>query len=133
MGTLRAIHEDAHVKPSVVQNRFYPRTAYDTELRAFCKDEGIIYESFWTLTGNPSLLASEPIRKLSQDAGVAKEIALYALVINLGIAPLNGTASAEHMKRDLEDVAKVRNWTFVYGEKWNGIVSNFKNLIGDES
>ena len=130
---LQHICENTNVQPSVVQNRFYPRTAYDSDIRTYCNERGIVYESFWTLTGNPKLLASSPVQKLTKDAGVSKELALYALVMGLGIAPLNGTTSKEHMKRDLEDMGRVRNWTFVYGEKWEGIVKEFKGLIGDDT
>lgn len=68
---------------------------------------------------------------MSKDAGVSREVALYALVMAVGVAPLNGTMSAEHMKKDLEDIWRVKNWTFVYGEKWAGIVAEFRKAIGD--
>lgn len=131
MGVLRAVYEVATVKPSVVQNRFYPQTAYDTEIRAFCNEKGIVYESFWTLTGNPRLLKDGVVHQLSQATGVAPAVALYALVMELGIAPLNGTTNINHMKQDLEDVVKIRNWSFVYGSKWVDFVSSFKATIGD--
>lgn len=91
-----------------------------------------MYQSFWTLTGNPKLLASEPVQSLSKLASVSKEVALYSLVISLGIAPLNGTTNSGRMKSDLEDLAKVRNWTNVYGEKWGTIVAQFKDAIGQK-
>lgn len=129
---LQAVYEAAKVKPTVVQNRFYNATKYDVPLRKFCRENNIVYESFWTLTGNPKILSSEPVQQLSQLAGVSKEVAMYSLVIELGIAPLNGTTNPQHMKKDLEDVTRVRNWTFVYADKWKGIVDAFKALIGEE-
>jgi diketogulonate reductase-like aldo/keto reductase len=131
MATLKQVYEESQIKPSVVQNRFYARTAYDVDIRAFCREKGIVYESFWTLTGNPGLLKSAPVTLLSKDAGVSKELALYSLVMSLGIAPLNGTTNAEHMEQDLEDILRVKNWTFVYGDKWASIVADFKKLVGD--
>lgn len=91
-----------------------------------------MYQSFWTLTGNPNLLASEPVQALGKLASVSKEVALYSLVISLGIAPLNGTTNVGRMKSDLEDLSKVRNWTNVYGEKWRTIVAQFKDAIGQK-
>lgn len=129
---LKAVYETAKVKPSVVQNRFYGATRYDVPLRKFCRENDIVYESFWTLTGNPKILSSEPVQQLSQLAGVSKEVVMYSLVIELGIAPLNGTTNAQHMKEDLEHVVRLRNWTFVYADKWKGIVDAFKALIGEE-
>lgn len=131
LATLTAIYDESRIKPSVVQNRLYPRTGYDVDIRAFCREKGIVYQSFWTLTGNPGLLKSAPVGLLSKDAGVSREVALYALVMAVGVAPLNGTMSAEHMKKDLEDIWRVKNWTFVYGEKWAGIVAEFRKAIGD--
>ncbi|TLD29484.1 putative aldo-keto reductase [Venturia nashicola] len=129
---LKALYDEVEIKPSFVQNRFYPQTKHDVELRKYCQEKGIVYQSFWTLTGNPKLLASEPVQSLSQLASVSKEVALYSLVISLGIAPLNGTTNAGRMKSDLDDLAKVRNWTNVYGEKWRKIVSQFKDAIGQK-
>jgi diketogulonate reductase-like aldo/keto reductase len=129
---LLAVYDEVEVKPSFIQNRFYPRTQHDARLREFCAEKGIVYESFWTLTGNPGLLASEPVLSLSKYTGVSKEVALYALTIELGIAPLNGTTNTERMRTDLEDVVRVRNWTLVYGEKWKSIIEEFKKMTGSK-
>lgn len=129
---LKALCDEVEIKPSFIQNRFYPQTNHDVELRKYCQENGIVYQSFWTLTGNPKLLASEPVQALSKLASVSKEVALYSLVISLGIAPLNGTTNVGRMKSDLEDLSKVRNWTNVYGEKWGTIVTQFKDAIGQK-
>lgn len=44
----KSLHEMARIKPSVLQNRFYAESNFDTELRAFCKANNIWYQSFWT-------------------------------------------------------------------------------------
>jgi diketogulonate reductase-like aldo/keto reductase len=54
--TLTRLYEEASVKPSVVQNRFYPATQFDSEIRQFCRERGLFYQSFWTLSANPILL-----------------------------------------------------------------------------
>jgi diketogulonate reductase-like aldo/keto reductase len=128
---LKAVYAAVTVKPTVVQNRLYSQTRWDTALRRFCAENGIVYQSFWTLTGNPQLLKSEPVQTLAKEAGVSKEVALYCLVIELGIAPLNGTTNEGRMKSDLEDALRVRNWTFVYGTKWASITDQFKSIIGE--
>ena len=46
------------VKPVVLQNRFYAEQSYDVRLRKFCTEHGVTYQSFWTLTANPDLLAA---------------------------------------------------------------------------
>jgi len=134
LSILEAIYESANVKPKVVQNRFHKATAWDVSLRKFCRDHDIIYQSFWTLTGNPKIFSGDAVHQLSQLAGVSKEVAMYSLVIALGgIAPLNGTTNVQHMKDDLQDVERVRNWTFVYADKWKSIVDAFKASIKEET
>ncbi|KAJ8107450.1 hypothetical protein OPT61_g8857 [Boeremia exigua] len=103
---LREIYNVSTIKPSVVQNRFYPQTRYDGPLRAFCREHGITYQSFWTLTGNSNLVKSKPVVELAQAAEVSVPTALYALVMDLGVEVLNGTTSAEHMQEDLLGVRK---------------------------
>ncbi len=48
---LKKLYEDARHKPSVIQNRFYADTNFDSEIRKFCREKNIFYQSFWTLTG----------------------------------------------------------------------------------
>jgi len=129
LSTLKFIYEHATVKPSAVQNRFYPKTSFDGPLRSFCDEHGIIYQSFWTLTGNRPLLASEPVTNLAKEAGVSPEVALYGLVMDLGIAPLNGTTNDKRMATDLTDITNLRNWQFVYADKWKRSVDGFKELV----
>ena len=50
---LTRLYDDAAVKPQILQNRFYVRSNYDVEIRKFCSDNTIRYQSFWTLTANP--------------------------------------------------------------------------------
>lgn len=126
---LEAIFEHSQTKPSVVQNRFYPQTRYDVPLRAFCNEHGITYQSFWTLTGNPELLRSKPVIALAQAVGIDRSIALYALVMDLGIVVLNGTTSSEHMLEDLEGIVKVRQWRETHNQDWAGISDAFGSLI----
>src|SRR6267378_5157440 len=53
---LESLCRSARVPPAVVQNRFYSETDYDRDIRAFCRQQRIIYQSFWTLTANPHIL-----------------------------------------------------------------------------
>lgn len=126
---LKTIYEEASVKPAVVQNRFYPQTHFDVPLREFCRDHNIMYQSFWTLTGNPDLIQSRPVSALAQASGVDNLIALYALVMDLGVVVLNGTSSNEHMRQDLQGIKHLRNWIAVQPEVWAGICQEFKAII----
>jgi diketogulonate reductase-like aldo/keto reductase len=55
---LQQLYKEARVKPTVLQNRFYADTGYDEEIREFCRQNSITYQSFWTLTANPRILKS---------------------------------------------------------------------------
>ena len=54
------------VRPAVVQNRFYRDTAWEGPLRAFCRARGIVFQSFWTLTGNPRLVRHAVVARLAE-------------------------------------------------------------------
>jgi len=100
-GTLAALYEAARLKPTVVQNRFYADTGYDREIRAFCGERRIIYQSFWTLSANPQLLAHATITGLASKYGRTPAQILFRYLTQSGVAPLTGTRSDAHMREDL--------------------------------
>lgn len=126
---LQIVYEHATVKPSVVQNRFYPNTKYDIPLRAFCEENNITYQSFWTLTGNPKLLKSAPVTMLAQNTRTTNSISLYALVMDLGIVILNGTTSSEHMQDDIDGIHSIKVWAFGNEQAWTAIRTDFRKLV----
>jgi diketogulonate reductase-like aldo/keto reductase len=126
---IREIYNTSTIKPSVVQNRFYPQTRYDGPLRAFCKEHGITYQSFWTLTGNPKLLKSQPVVELAQAAQVSLPTALYALIMDLGVEVLNGTTSLEHMQESLLGIPKAREWAITNPQSWAKTAAAFARLV----
>ena len=100
--TLKFLYKNAKVKPSIVQNRFYAQSGYDKDIRNFCLEKGIIYESFWSLTANPHILSSELLRNLANkyEKGVVE--IFYRFLNHINIVPLNGTTSSIHMIEDLK-------------------------------
>lgn len=101
LSVLKKLYEKSEIKPSFVQNRFYSDSDYDKELRVWCKAKGILYQSFWTLTANPHLLASETIIKLSLKYKKSEAQILFNYLNSIGITPLSGTTSLKHMQEDL--------------------------------
>ncbi len=102
LSTLRALWDQAHVKPSVVQNRFYAETGYDIELRKFCARVNITYQSFWTLTANPRALEHRAVRAVAERLGWTPAQAFLRCLTQIGIVPLVGTTSLVHMAADLD-------------------------------
>ena len=98
---LEALYRFARIKPAVLQNRFHAATRYDRELRAFCSDHRIVYQSFWTLTANPQLLASPTIASLAAKYQRTAAQILLRYLTHAGVVPLTGTRSALHLREDL--------------------------------
>jgi len=99
---LSALCEDAEVAPAVVQNRFHAQTGYDAELRTWCSQNNIYYQSFWTLTANPHILASAAVRSIARDQGMSEAQVFFRYLTQAGITPLTGTTSTRHMQEDLD-------------------------------
>jgi diketogulonate reductase-like aldo/keto reductase len=98
---LAALHQWARIKPSIVQNRFYADTGYDREIRAFCRDNALAYQSFWTLTANPHLLSHPTLLALAIRYSVETPQILFRCLTQIGVTPLTGTTSSAHMHADL--------------------------------
>jgi diketogulonate reductase-like aldo/keto reductase len=98
---MKQLYADATIKPAVVQNRFYAETGYDADLRNWCSDHGVIYQSFWTLTANPHLLASRMVQTIAQKHKKTAPQIFFRYLSQIGIVPLTGTCSAQHMREDL--------------------------------
>ncbi|EJT68515.1 hypothetical protein GGTG_13913 [Gaeumannomyces tritici R3-111a-1] len=126
---LEAIYKAATVKPVIVQNRFYRPTGYDHDVRGFCEAHGILYQAFYILAHNPELLGSDVVDSTARELEVDKEVALYLLILSLGIMQvLDGTTRVEAM---LEDVAAVKT---ILGDEdkvksLEPFVAAFKTLI----
>lgn len=99
---LEALFRASRIKPTVLQNRFYSDSDYDVSLRAFCRDNHITYQSFWTLTANPHLLADEALRLLSLKYQRTPAQLLFRYLTQSGVVPLTGTRSQAHMREDLD-------------------------------
>lgn len=119
LDVLRYLYEKVDVKPSVVQNRFYAQTSYDKDIRQWCDERGIIYQSFWSLTANPHILSDKDVMKMALKYKKNEATIFYKFLNQIGIIPLNGTTSVEHMKEDLkiseftltdEEVALIYGW-----------------------
>lgn len=71
------IFNEARIKPSVLQNRFYRESGFDMELRQFCKKHSILYQSFWTLTANIRALRSSQVADMAQSKGLTPFALMY--------------------------------------------------------
>jgi diketogulonate reductase-like aldo/keto reductase len=92
----------AKVQPAYVQNRCFARTEWDKEVRAICKANGIVYQGFSLLTANTrELLSNMPVLEILKRRDKSLAEIVFAFALQVGMLPLTGTSSAEHMKLDL--------------------------------
>jgi diketogulonate reductase-like aldo/keto reductase len=101
LSVLEALYDQATVKPSIVQNRFYVTTDYDTKIRQWCDKNNITYQSFWTLTANPHILEHETMVRIAMRHRASPAQILFRYLTDIGIVPLTGTTDNEHMQEDL--------------------------------
>jgi diketogulonate reductase-like aldo/keto reductase len=98
---LERLYETARIKPAVIQNRFYVETNYDRDIRAFCDQGQIIYQSFWTLSANPQVLSHETMTALASTHHRTAPQILFRYLTQIGVVPLTGPKSETHMREDL--------------------------------
>ena len=98
---LKLLYRNAKVKPAVIQNRFYDETQYDHNIRDFCQQQRIIYQSFWTLTANPKILANSTLQTLAGKYHRSAAQVFFRYLNQINIIPLTGTTSETHMREDL--------------------------------
>ncbi|KAI1083906.1 Aldo/keto reductase [Whalleya microplaca] len=126
---------DITVRPACVQNRFYPATRWEVGLRAYCRQKGIRFQTFWTLSGNPQLLRSAPVQLLASNVGIESAVALYSLVLGLeGTSVLDGTTNETHMNDGLRGIETVSEYaeTELGRPVWSECLGAFKKLIGEQ-
>jgi diketogulonate reductase-like aldo/keto reductase len=98
---LESLCRNARIKPATIQNRFYAKTHYDREIRAFCRESGMIYQSFWTLTANKEILAAPVVADLAARYGRSPAQIFFRYLTQLDMICLTGTSSKDHMQEDL--------------------------------
>ena len=95
---MTAVHRDT---PRFVQNRCYARFGWDREIRLFCQERNIIYQGFSLLTANVEVLRHPLVAGEAAKLGVTAPQVVFAFARAVGMLPLTGTSSAEHMQQDL--------------------------------
>lgn len=98
---LRALCQEARVRPRFVQNRCYASRGWDRQVRQFCTAHDIVYQGFSLLTANREVLAHAELARIARHHGCAAAQIVFRFAVDIGMLPLTGTTSAEHMRLDL--------------------------------
>jgi diketogulonate reductase-like aldo/keto reductase len=99
---LTALLEKAEVKPAVVQNRCFANRGWDRYVRQICQAYGIMYQGFSLLTANPLVLHHPEVVSIARKLQVNAEQVIFRFAIQVGMVPLTGTTSEQHMREDLQ-------------------------------
>jgi len=101
-GQLAQLCEQANHKPMVVQNRCFAALGWDQEVREICRANGIVYQGFSLLTANREVLADREIQAIAKQLGTGPAQIIFRFAMQIGMLPLTGTTSQQHMKEDLQ-------------------------------
>ena len=101
-GQLTQLCEEAKTKPMVVQNRCYASHGWDREVRGICQAHGMIYQGFSLLTANRDGVANPDIRTIAKRLGTNPAQVVFRFAMQIGMLPLTGTTSQQHMEEDLQ-------------------------------
>jgi diketogulonate reductase-like aldo/keto reductase len=91
----------AKTKPMVVQNRCYAVMGWDQDVRKICQTQGILYQGFSLLTANRDVLADPAIHSIAARVKAGVPQVVFRFAQQIGMLPLTGTTSEQHMKEDL--------------------------------
>jgi diketogulonate reductase-like aldo/keto reductase len=112
----------AAVRPAFVQNRCFARTGWDAEVRAFCRQNDIVYQAFSLLTANLAELRTRTFAEIVMRVGKTPAQIVFRFARQVGMLPLTGTTDPAHMREDLaiddfelsaEDVARIEGLGYV--------------------
>lgn len=99
---LESLCSIARVRPRFVQNRCYAVQGWDRDVRKFCTSREIVYQGFSLLTANRAAMAHPVLAKIAAQHGRSASQIVFRFALDVGMVPLTGTTSAEHMRADLD-------------------------------
>jgi diketogulonate reductase-like aldo/keto reductase len=89
-------------KPMVVQNRCYAAFGWDKDVREICRSHNILYQGFSLLTANTGIFAEPDLRAMAVKYQAGLTQIVFRFSQQIGMLPLTGTTSPDHMKEDLQ-------------------------------
>jgi len=98
---LRELIGLARVPPAFVQNRCYAERGWDRAVRTLCAQHGIVYQAFSLLTANRDVSAHRGVRAIAARHGKTPAQIIFRFARQVGMLPLTGTTSPQHMRDDL--------------------------------
>jgi len=126
---LRRLLGAAKVKPSFVQNPVFAVNRWDSEVRAVCREHGIVFQAYaLNNVANDWVYQSGSVRRIAGRLNRTPQQVVVAFVKRLGLLPLVGPQDSVKMAHALtaarylssqlteDDVAVLENVAFLPGE-----------------
>jgi diketogulonate reductase-like aldo/keto reductase len=87
--------------PAFVQNRCFARAGWDRDIRAFCREQRIVYQGFSLLTANIEVVRSRLVGEIAARLRATPPQVVFRFALAVGMLPLTGTTDPAHMNQDL--------------------------------
>jgi diketogulonate reductase-like aldo/keto reductase len=110
LSTLKAVYQQAKVKPRIVQNSFRGPSSFDRDIIEFCREKSIAYQAYGVLTSNVELLSSKLIGWFAEVHHISEAEALFVIVVAYGrgtIHIVHASRNRDHISADLESMKLV--------------------------
>jgi len=101
-GQLTELCQRANHQPMVVQNRCFAALAWDKQTREICRAHDIIYQGFSLLTANREIPVNPQVQRIARRLGATPAQIIFRFAMQVGMVPLTGMTSQQHMREDLE-------------------------------
>jgi diketogulonate reductase-like aldo/keto reductase len=98
---LAQLCEQAEIRPMVVQNRCFAVLGWDKEVREVCRKFDVVYQGFSLLTANREFVSHPLVQAVANRLSATPAQVIFRFAMQIGMLPLTGTTSAQHMKEDL--------------------------------
>lgn len=98
---LRELLSASKRAPAFVQNRCYAQTGWDRNVRRLCAQHGVVYQGFSLLTANRRELTLPALTRIASNYGRSPAQVVFRFASQVGMIPLTGTTSPDHMREDL--------------------------------
>lgn len=99
---LQQLCRDARIPPHFVQNRCFAVQGWDRDVRQFCAANGMVYQGFSLLTANVPAMGRPEITGIAERHSRTVSQIVFRFALEVGMIPLTGTTSADHMREDLD-------------------------------
>jgi diketogulonate reductase-like aldo/keto reductase len=99
--TLSQLHRAVPGAIQIVQNPLH--SPWDPEYRIprYCREHGIQYNTFNTLTGSDRIVKSPPLKSIAEENGTTPQVAFLQYCVQTGITPLVGARSQDNLRSSL--------------------------------